>query len=282
MTIAIEKYFRPKNLKELFDNIKEHNASIIGGGITFSLSKSSKKINAIDLEYLGLNRIKTYKSKVVLDSCVSMGDILRDEYLRKFRNGIFPEALNGVANTPLRNLITVGGNIAQLFYWSTLPVVFFALDSKIELHSSKGKRILSSDEFFQKQPRLIMEKDEIVTSVIIPTPGKNEGVAYKKFEVTENSYAMIQVAVDIKVFGKKIKSSRIVLGSITQLPQRCVEAEIFLTGKPCTADVFSEAGQIALKDVKIRKDFRASKEFRQEVASVLVRRALEEACKNLE
>ena len=72
-----------------------------------------------------------------------------------------------------------------------------------------------------------------------------------------------------------ISEARIACNAVTPFPFRCQEAEKFLLGKKPTAENIEKAAEKAANSIKYREDFRASKEYRQEVFQVMVRRSLE-------
>ena len=89
---------------------------------------------------------------------------------------------------------------------------------------------------------------------------------------------MITIATRVTLKAGSIVAPRIAINAVTIAPIRCHEAEKMLEGQKPTAELFAKAASKVAEAAEIRKDFRASKEYKREVLEVLVRRSLEEAC----
>jgi CO/xanthine dehydrogenase FAD-binding subunit len=88
---------------------------------------------------------------------------------------------------------------------------------------------------------------------------------------------LITVASRITIAGGKIEEARLAVNAITAQPVRCEEAEKLLVGKKPDAELLAEAAKKAVAGLKVRKDYRATEEYRKEVCEVMIRRSLEES-----
>jgi carbon-monoxide dehydrogenase medium subunit len=118
----------------------------------------------------------------------------------------------------------------------------------------------------------------IVVAVKVPTYGKGTGGAYLKHRHPASNYAVVGVAAVVDVKDGKCAKASVVVGGVTTRAVRVAGAEAALAGQPATDASFAAAASkvaSALQDPL--SDPYASGEFRQHLASVLVRRALGKA-----
>ncbi|RLD15741.1 MAG: hypothetical protein DRI22_02105, partial [Caldiserica bacterium] len=160
----------------------------------------------------------------------------------------------------------------QLYLWSSLPPAFLALDAKIKVIGSKGKRTIKAEEFFSKLPRKILSYDEIITEVEIDKD-KFKGVKseFIKFSKTKTAYPVISIAVILKKLNKKIRELRIALGSLSLLPQRFEDIEKEYIGKELDERIAEEIAEKIVNKAKIVPDIRASIEYKKEVTKNILK-----------
>lgn len=137
----------------------------------------------------------------------------------------------------------------------TAPALI-ALDAKMVVKSSKGERVLSTDEFFIGPKTDIthltsVKPDELVTAIRIP---KDWAGAHFYFEKVADrmtwDFAHVNVAAAIVVNDGKIERSRIAVGSVSAKPLRLVAVEEIIKGQPANADVAKLAGQSSTRGAR--------------------------------
>ena len=137
----------------------------------------------------------------------------------------------------------------------TAPALI-ALDAKFVLKSTKGERVLSTDEFFigpkTEITRLNSARpDEIVTAIRLP---KDWAGAHFYFEKVADrmswDFAHVNVASAIVVNNGKIERSRIAVGSVSAKPLRLLAVEEIIKGQPLNADVAKLAGQSSTRGAR--------------------------------
>jgi CO/xanthine dehydrogenase FAD-binding subunit len=279
MPVTITEYVRAHSLKDALGLLGEsHPRSVaVGGGVSVSLSGAPKPVRAIDLHCLGLDKIEQHEGKLRIGATVTLSDLIRAPELQRPYSGVIPAGLRTAASLPIRNLITVGGNIVQCYYWSTLPPLLLALDGHVVLVRAESKRTVSAAEFFQIHPVKFLQRGEIVTRVEIPLEqGRHgrRGAEFLKFSRTGNDYAWVHACAVIGLERGKVSHCRLVLSALGALPVRCERAEQMLIGSKLDEKAVRESARAAAHDVHIRRDMRASAEYRRTIAAEYLERAI--------
>ena len=183
-----------------------------------------------------------------------------------------------VANVRVRNVGTVGGNLAFADPHSDLATVFLALDATVELVSPRGRRELPLDEFVRGPWETARRPDELLTSVrLAPWPSRT-AAAYVKFGVHERPTLGVAVALRLEGAGSggsaRIAEARVVVGCVSPRPGRMPAAESRLSG--VAVDQVDEAAVAvaAAAGVDPADDLYGSADYKREMVSVFVRRAL--------
>jgi aerobic carbon-monoxide dehydrogenase medium subunit len=187
-----------------------------------------------------------------------------------------------VANVRVRNVGTVGGNLAFADPHSDLATLFLTFDASVELQSPRGRRELPLDDFVLGPWETARTSNEVVASVMLtPWPGETHA-AYVKFGVHERPTlaiaAMLRLAPGDSGHhgGDRVAEARIAIGCVNPRPMRMAGAEARLTGASVTdlAHAAREASDIAAAGVDPADDLYGSADYKREMVAVFVRRAL--------
>ncbi|MCG3218545.1 MAG: FAD binding domain-containing protein [Candidatus Heimdallarchaeota archaeon] len=272
-----QKFLYPKTIDEALEMLASPDSCPIAGGSDLSLQKSTSFTTFVDITRLPINGI-IEKDEFISIGATSTFNDLDHPLVKNIANGLLSSAASKIMDTPLRHQVTVGGNIVGRYWWSSLPVVFLALDGKIVLQSKEETRTLTTDEFFEKRPVHIMSKNELVTEILIPKEVTNYYGDCQRFSVTEAAHSIVCIATSFKKESNVCSNVRIVAGNLIRSPKRLTDLEEMLEGKELTQELIDEISQEAGEKLeKIRNNEIASGEYRKEILKVLVKRALEGA-----
>jgi len=137
---------------------------------------------------------------------------------------------------------------------SSVATALMAFNAEVEIAGAKGKtRKVSMDEFFvhpEKESRTenILEANELITAITIPTPKANTKSHYIKYGVREShDWAIADVAVVTEVSGGRCKKAEIALGAAAPVPIKSEEAAKMLKGKMINESVAASAGEASMK-----------------------------------
>ena len=177
-----------------------------------------------------------------------------------------------VANVRVRNVGTVGGNLAFADPHSDLATLFLALDGTLHLWSRRGAREVPLADFIRGPYETAREEDEVLTSVRLrPWPVKTAS-AYLKFGVYERPTLGVTVACEPGAL-------RVTVGCVGPRPQRLFEVEGKGAGEPAAALLAraEELGAAAAREVEVVGDRHGSVEYKRALTGVCVKRALQVA-----
>jgi carbon-monoxide dehydrogenase medium subunit len=141
------------------------------------------------------------------------------------------------------------------------------------------ERTLSYEEFLGKPDEIgtALDAGEILAEIQVPVEDEGAGVSYKTMVQPASGYAVVGVAVRLRLQGGKITSARAAVTGVAGKPYRARAVEDALTGQAPSADLFRQAAAKAAEGVEALSDLHASADYRIHLAAVHTRRALEEA-----
>jgi carbon-monoxide dehydrogenase medium subunit len=186
------------------------------------------------------------------------------------------DAEREVANIRVRNMGTVGGNLASGEPLTDLSQIFIALDGKAKITGSAGERAILIEELFVDFYTTSLGEDEILTQVVVPLLPPCSGIEYIRFSsssVVDKPSAGVAVRLTLDTADETIQSARIVLGCIGATPVRALKAEALITGKKLMPQLAEEAGSTAARECSPTSDLRGSEQYKRAIVRTLVRRA---------
>jgi NADPH-dependent glutamate synthase beta subunit-like oxidoreductase/CO/xanthine dehydrogenase FAD-binding subunit len=152
---------------------------------------------------------------------------------------------------------------------SDLAPVLIALDAKIKT----TKRTVNAEDFFAAGINVttILDCDEIVESLAIPLPGPDKKAKFIKFALRKAiDFPIVNCAAAIETQKGKVKSARICLNAVYNLPYRVREAEEYLSGKPINEANAEKASNVVVKDAFPL----LNNQYKIQIAKALVKRSI--------
>ena len=190
------------------------------------------------------------------------------------------EAEKDVANIRVRNMGTIGGNLASGEPLTDLSQVLISLDARIEILGPGGSRTIPVEQLFVDFYQTSLAEDEILTRVVIPQLPPRSGVKYIRFSsssVVDKPSAGVSVRTSLEADSDNSNAVRIVLGCVGATPVRARKAEALLTGKAPTPELIEEAAALASQECSPTSDLRGSEEYKRAIVRTLVKRATNKA-----
>jgi carbon-monoxide dehydrogenase medium subunit len=206
------------------------------------------------------------------ESALERSEIVQSRY------PILIDTTKVIADPIVRNLATVGGNLAHGDPGNDHPATMLALGAQVVATGPKGERVIPIDKFFLGLFRTALQPDEILTEIRIPAPVERSGGAYVKLERKVGDYATAASAAYV-VLGKQgfVERAGIALTNVGPVPIKATAAEKHLTGKKPEGAAIAEAARLAGEAAEPRVDRRGTVEYKKEMARVLTGRALKKA-----
>lgn len=192
---------------------------------------------------------------------------------------VLAETFGKVANVRVRNAATVGGNMSEADYASDPPCVLVALRARAIVQGPLRQREIPLTEFFKDFYETALQPDEILTEVIVPEESARARQAYIKY-VTRSSEDRPCIGtcawIDLDESGN-CRELRITIGAVAGTPQEFPEAEQWARGQRLGTDLVRQIAGHYAENIDPLSDMRGSAWYRKEMASVFVRRAIEQA-----
>jgi carbon-monoxide dehydrogenase medium subunit len=276
-------YQEPTTLKIAFGLIDKYgdDGRVIAGGTSMIIMMRQRLL--MPKVVISLARIPkfdriTYNVKEGL--CIGAGARHRDIELSPAVQKHYPllhETFRKVAQPRIRNMGTVGGNLAGGDPLTDPGASLIALDAEVTLTSSKGQRSLPLDEFFIDYYQTALEPGELLTEIHVPPP-QRPGWSHIKFTPRSiEDFATVGVAITSKFNSGTCEDIRIGLNSVASTIVRAKKAETVLRGRSVTDAALQEMGEVASTECDPTDDNRGSADYKREMVKVLVRRAAKEA-----
>lgn len=272
------KLHEPDTLKAAGDLLAAHGdrARILAGGTDLVVDLKTGRVTGV--EHLvsirripGLNRIEENADGFLFGALVTPNQVAADPRVRR----AFPalaKAASDMAGRQVRNMATIGGNLASAVPSSDLAPFFIAANGVAVL----GDRRVPLDQFFVGPRKTVCARHEILTHLFVPAQ-PDATFSYQRFALrSANALAVASVAAMLRRNGT-IAEARVVLGAVAPVPLLAKRASGYLVGK--TPSAFPVAARIAREEANPITDVRGTREYRRELVEVLTARALAEAAR---
>lgn len=275
-------YFAPTTLQEAVSLLTEHRsgAKILAGGQ--SLIPAMRFRLAVPEILIDINNLKELQYIREEAGYLAIGAMARESDLEESavvqqRYPLLADAARVIADPIVRNMATVGGNLAHSDPANDHPAVMLAYNAQIIAVGPNGTRTIAIDDFFVDLFQNSLSEDEILTEIRIPKPAANTSGAYTKMERKVGDYAVSAVAVQLTLSGGTCTAARIGLTNVSPVPMRAKNAEQALIGKNLTDDIIETAGQAAAAECDPSPDLRGSADYKRDITRVLTKRAIRTA-----
>ena len=184
------------------------------------------------------------------------------------RAGLLGEVTSHVGDPQVRHRGTIGGAVAHGDPASDIPSALIALGATLVAAGPQGTREIAVDDFFSGFLETALAEDEMLTEVRIPA-ADGAGWGFEKFNRRAQDWAIVGVSAVVWAGG----DVGVGLVNMHSTPVRAAAVESALAGGASAA----EAAELAAEGCEPSEDLNASVEYRQHLARVLTRRALEAA-----
>jgi aerobic carbon-monoxide dehydrogenase medium subunit len=177
---------------------------------------------------------------------------------------LLAHSAEAVGDPQIRHRGTIGGSVAHADSAADLPATLLALDATFVVRGGSGTRSVPAAQFFQGIFETALEPGELLTEIQVPKPAVPAAWSYQKFN---------KRAIDYGIVGVAVQGTSVALFGMGSTPLRASAVESALAGGASIADAAMQAAE----GTSAGSDIHASRAFREHLARVLVRRALEEA-----
>ncbi|KJV47594.1 FAD-binding molybdopterin dehydrogenase [Pantoea sp. BL1] len=194
----------------------------------------------------------------------------------------FSATLERFASLQIRNQGTLGGNIGNASPIGDCAPMLLALNARLVLQQGESLREVLLDQFFTGYRQTVMQPGEFIRSIVIPKVTVSpDFVAWKVAKRLDDDISAVFIAINIQCKDGVIEQARLAFGGMAATPKRAIAAEAALIGQPLTPASIEQACAALSQDFQPLSDFRASADYRLQVARNLLRRYYAHTCGEL-
>lgn len=272
-------YYTPRTLTEALELLDKYagKGKIIAGGTDLVLDDSALGNGAVDAlidisMITELRQVEIQPGGIRIGSAVNLTEIIASEDL-KVHAPILGDAAIQIAGPQIRNIATIGGNVVNASPAADMVPALLVLDSDVEIIDTKHTtRSLPLADFLVGNREVKLRPNEIVTGFIFPKMVTGTKHVFRKVGPRRSlAIAILNLAILLRVVDGRILAPRIALGAVAPTAVHALTVESALDGLSV-----SKAGEQAIyarigEDIAPITDFRASRQYRIDVARNLVR-----------
>ena len=278
-------YYHPLKIEELTNLTKIKNFRFLAGGTDLNLQRpiiNEKENSIISLSSIEeLKKIKIFNNKILLGSSVTIEtflDIIEDKIPEMI------EILKRFGSPLIRNQATIGGNLCTSSPIGDLAPVLLVLDSSLNIYGKDGAKSILIKDFFKGYRKNVLKKDQILASIEIPIPQKNNKLFFWKLSKRfDQDISTISLAININTQNHIIKDLHIAAGGVAEIPKYLDGLSRRMINKN-----IDEAIKLAIDDIENYidpiSDLRGTSEYRKTSFKGLFRRlqqCLDDNVKNM-
>jgi CO/xanthine dehydrogenase FAD-binding subunit len=270
----IQAFYQPKSVREAVRLLNTGPGRVLGGGTDLALLRDRSVRFLVDVKHLGLDYIRRDGHGCDIGAACTMAALEHSPIVRGLAGGILARAAATCGSIQIRNLATIGGNLANGSPAADTATPLLAMDASVVVQTKNGRHRMTLREFFAlPQKRRI--NGGLLVQISVPKNKGRAGWSFQKFGRTETDIAVVNVAAGLGIARDGTCAwARIALGAVAPIPMRADQAEALLVGKALTRALIDRAAESVAREVQPITDQRASAEYRREISQVLARRAL--------
>jgi len=223
----------------------------------------------------GLDTIEA-NGAVKLGALVTLGAIERHPAFQGHLRALV-ESAEVVGGHQVRNVGTVGGNVANASPAADVVTALLALDADVTCAGPDGERTVPLDDFLVRSGETARRAGDLLISITFPALDGPSATAFLKAgrrKAMEISVVCVAARLALDAGGERCVQARIALGAVAPRAWRAREAERFLEGRALTPAALREAGRLAAAGCQPISDVRASARYRRLLVAALVPRVL--------
>ncbi|MFQ5501782.1 MAG: FAD binding domain-containing protein [Phycisphaerae bacterium] len=270
-----------KTLKEASGLLVHYgdDARLLAGGTDLLVDLKTRRIQADHLVSInrvdGLRGIERTDGSLRIGALTTITELCRSPIIHDHFAPIL-DAASQMAAAQVRNMATVGGNLASAVPCADLPPILMVMNASVELWSPAGERSVPLDSFFAGPRQTFRRDDEVLTAIVVPRPPARFGAAYARFALRAgNAIAVAGVAAGFRMNDDKlVHEARIALGAVSPTPKCVPAAADCLIGERITDDILDKTAAETTRAADPISDVRGSADYRREIVDILTRRAV--------
>lgn len=273
----------PRTPGEAFDLLDHGDPAIrpIGGGTALMLMMKAqvfKPIRLVSLRHLGAPfagySLSADGAMLRVGAMTTFAE-LEHSAVVKANFPVVAQTMQTLANVRVRNVATIGGNLAHGDPHLDLPPVWMALAAEAVIVNKDGERVVPVDDIFVGYYETTIADGELIAELRVPIRPTWRSTYVKVTTRAIHDWPALGIAVSAEFEGARIVDLRIVLSAALDKPTRLVAAEAALRGQIPDAATLARAGEAAVAGIDMESDSRGSAPYKNHLLRVHLARAIQ-------
>ena len=281
-----KEYHLPGSVGEAVSLLARYGgqARVVAGGTDLILDLQQGNAHPVEAlidvtRISGLNLIREEGGYIVLGCGVTHAQIVDSEWLHQ-RATALVEASYVVGGPQVRNVATLGGNVAHALPAADGTTALMALGADAEVASFSGRRWMPFRQLFRGPGQSAIDSTrDVLAAIRLKATGAHEASAFSRIMRPQGvALPIMNMAARLQVAEDRITEIALAVAPVAPTPFRALQTESFLKGQPATSELIEAAIEVLLSECKPRTSpHRATAEYRREVLPVLLRWTLRKA-----
>jgi carbon-monoxide dehydrogenase medium subunit len=187
---------------------------------------------------------------------------------------VIPEALLTHSNVRVRNVATLGGNLAHGDPHMDLPPVLIALGASVRIAGPTGQREIAVEDLVTGYLETALANNEVITAVVIPPQTGRRSMYVKCTARTADDWPALGLAISVRAENGVVHDARLAIGAATETARRLPQAEAALAGRAMNDAVLRDVGHAAAAEASVVADHHGSASYKRILIEVHLLRAL--------
>ncbi len=268
-----QNYSQPETISEAIRTLQVAGkpVAIVAGGtdliIDLKQGRHPPVQTLVDISKIpALLRIETENDYLFIGAAVPVNVLAGNSKVKSHASALV-DACELIAGPQVRNVATIGGNVAHALPAADGTIALLALDTQAVIENSGGEKRMPLKDIFVSPGKSILQEDEILKGFILPVCANGQASAFRRIMRPQGvALPILNCAVWIDRKEDLLQKIRIAVGPGGATPFRASATESYLTGKRVSKDVMVEAGRVILQEANYRTSARrASREYRRHI-----------------
>jgi carbon-monoxide dehydrogenase medium subunit len=275
---SVEAFYRPGSVREALQLLQhaKGKARIVAGCTDVVVSNGHAVRFLIDVTRAGLSYIRRRGTVCAIGATTTMAEVEQSKDIRALAGGMLAHAAAACGSVQIRNIATVGGNMANGSPAADLATPLLALDATSVIAGPAGRIKMPLAEYLSKAQTAAL-RHSLLVEVQFHEPPHRSRWSFQKLGRTAVDISIVNVAAGLQLDSRgSVRWLRLVLGAVAPAAIRMHQTEALMLGREFDDALLARATESVMREVRPISDVRGSADYRRQMATVLTRRALEE------
>lgn len=277
----VENHFIPDYFLEIPERLALISADVpatsgqlaVGGGTDLYVQKHDQ-LHGLELDYLfnhpELSQIQISGNQVILGGSVTVTQLMEHPLMLE-RIPEWQRFLKLISSTPIRNIGTIAGNLANASPIGDFTAILLALNAEITLQNSmtKATRKLPLRSFYLGYKTLDKQPHEIISQIAFELPMQRLFYFDKVCKRQYLDIASVNTAISLQMSADQITEAHLSMGGVGPTPLYLSATADYLIGKKLSAQTLREAEAILQTELSPISDARGTQEYKRLLARQL-------------